>query len=451
MGISELLEDNEKENVEFKSSLELDAIMKAISSFSNKRGGTILVGVSNNRDIIGISIGRNTLEKLASDIRRETDPQVFPYINDLDVDGKKIIEIEISESTSKPVFYKDKAYMRVGRSNQKLSANEIRNLITNENIVTTWDEQILEEATFEDIDEKKLLNFLKIAILTRNLDLDPKTPIGEALNRLNLIKNGKLTNAAILLFGLNPQKFVLQAETQCAKFKGVTTNEFVDMHNFEGTIIDQRDDALRFAEKYIKRSAKIVGTERLETFDYPIEAIREAITNALCHRDYRINSNVQLRIFDDRIEIWGCGPLPKPLTVEDLKQKHDSIRRNPLIAKCFFRIGFIERWGTGTQRIIESCIGEGLPEPIFEIKSGSLVVIIRKYKFSLLTVKDLKETQQIAISYLLENETITNSQYRELNTGIDRYIASEELKELVDKGFLIAKGKLKARYYVLNK
>lgn len=131
MGISELLADEEKENVEFKASLEINAIMKAISAFSNKRGGTILVGVSNDHNVVGVSIGTNTLEKLASDIRREMDPQIFPYINDLEVNGKMIIVIEVSESISKPVFYRDKAYIRVGRSNQNLSANEIRNLITN--------------------------------------------------------------------------------------------------------------------------------------------------------------------------------------------------------------------------------------------------------------------------------------------------------------------------------
>lgn len=449
MEIYALLEDEEKENVEFKSSLELKAIMTAISAFSNKRGGTILVGVSNTRDILGIDIGKNTVEKLASDIRRETDPQVFPYINDVEIDGKKIILIEISESNSKPIFYRDKAYMRVGRSNQKLSANEIRNLITNENIVTHWDEQILEEATFEDIDEKELYNFLRIAISNRNLELDPKTHIKEALNRLNLTKKGKLTNAAIILFGLNPQRFVLQAKTQCAKFKGITTNEFEDMHDFDGTIIDQRDDAVRFAEKYIQRSAKIVGTERVESFDYPIEAIREAITNALCHRDYRISSNVQLRIFDDRIEIWGCGPLPKPLTIEDLKQDHDSIRRNPLIAQSLFLVGYIERWGTGTQRIIDSCVESGLPEPLFEIKSGSLVVTIKKYKVSTLKI-DMNERQQKAVDYLLTHRKITNKEYRQLNPDITRHTATKDLKDMVNEGIIISKGEGRYTYYILS-
>jgi ATP-dependent DNA helicase RecG len=245
----------------------MDEILKTISAFSNKRGGVILVGVTDHRRVVGADIGRNTLENLANYIKRETDPNVFPILDYQPIDNKTVIGIEISESVTKPVFYRNKAYIRVGRTNQKLSSTEIRNLITNESRVTSWDEQIIGEAGFEDIDAKKLFNFLKLATAKRNLDLDPETLTEDALNRLDLTKQGKLTNAAILLFGLNPQKFVLQAVTKCAKFKGIDTDEFDDMHIFEGNIIDQRDDALRFAEKYIKRSVKIKGTERVEEFE----------------------------------------------------------------------------------------------------------------------------------------------------------------------------------------
>jgi len=452
MEFSELLDNNEKENVEFKASLSLiDEILKTISAFSNKRGGTILVGVNNDRDVVGVGIGSSTLETLANTIRRETDPPVYPYIDDPDIRDKTIIVIEVSESEVKPVFYRDKAYIRVGRTNQKLSSTEIRTLITNHNNVTSWDEQILEEASFEDIDSKKLISFLTIASEKRNLDLDPQTPMNEALDRLDLIKDDKLTNAAILLFGLKPQKFVLQAITKCAKFKGVHAEEFDDMQIFEGSIIDQRNDGLRFVEKYTKRSAKIEGSERSEEYEYPLEALREAISNAICHRDYRINSNVQLRIFDDRIEIWGCGPLPEPLTVEDLKTSHPSIRRNPLIAKCFFKIGYIEDWGTGTERIIKSCLEHGLPEPLFEIKSGSLVVTIKKYKFTQLMKNSLNKRQQKAIDYLLNKDNkMTNMVYRQLNPEIKRDTALNDLKALVDKGILSVKGKGKYTYYVLS-
>lgn len=362
---------------------------------------------------------------------------------------KFVIVIEISESTAKPVFYRDKAYIRVGRTNQKLSSTEIRSLITNEGRITSWDEQILEEANFEDIDPNKVSDFLKLASIKRNRNIDPKTPVEEALNRLELTKNRKLTNAAILFFGLNPQKFVSQALTQCAMFKGVETDEFEDMHDFEGSIIDQRDDALGFVEKHMKIGAKIEGTDRVEKFEYPIEAIREAITNAICHRDYRINSNVQIRIFEDRLEVWGCGPLPEPLTVEDLKKPHESIRRNPLIAKCFYEIGFIERWGTGTQRIINSCLENGLPEPLFEIKSGSLVVTIQKYKFTQFRNSEIGERQQRAIDYLLKNGRITNEEYRQVNPTIGRYTALKDLKDLVSKGIITVEGKGRYTYYVL--
>ncbi|NYB52070.1 MAG: putative DNA binding domain-containing protein [Methanobacteriaceae archaeon] len=436
--------------MEFKSSLsDKDAIMKTISAFSNKRGGIILVGVNDNGEVIGVGMGRNTLEQLANEIRRETDPSVSPYIDDPLVNGNKIILIEVSESTEKPVFYRNKAYIRVGRTNQKLSSTEIRSLITNEHRVTSWDEQIIEEATLEDIDDKQVENFLKLASIKRNLDLDPKTPKKEALNRLELTRDGQLTNAAVLLFGSNPQRFVLQAITQCARFKGIDTDEFEDVRNFEGTIIDQREDALKFIGKHIGKSAKIEGVERVEEFEYPLEAIREAVTNALCHRDYRINSNVQIRIFEDRIEIWGCGPLPEPLTVEDLKKAHDSIRRNPLVAKCFYRIGFVEEWGTGTQRIIKSCLENGLPEPLFEIKSGSLVVIIRKYKYAQLRKSEIGERQKKAIDYLLKNGRITNEEYRRINPDIGRYTALKDLKDLVSKGVITAEGKGRYTYYIL--
>ena len=450
MGIFALLEDDEKENVEFKTSLsEIGEILKTISAFSNKRGGTILVGVNNDRDVVGVDIGTNTLERLANNIRRETDPQIFPFIDYFEQDDKTVISIEVSESTSKPVFYRDKAYIRVGRTNQKLSSTEIRNLITTEHRVTSWDEQAVTEASFEDVDRNKLTDFLKLAVLKRNLDLDPKSPVEEALSRLDLLRDGKLTNAAILLFGKNPQKFVLQAFTQCGKFKGVDTVEFEDMHDFNGTLIDQRDDALRFAEKHIRRSARIEGSERVEEFEYPIESIREAITNAICHRDYRINSNVQLRIFDDRMEIWGCGPLPEPLTVEDLKKPHDSIRRNPLIAGSLFKIGFIERWGTGTQRIIDFCLEQGLPEPLFEIKSGSLVVTLRKYKYTESMKRELSLRQQNAMEYLIKNGKITNREYREINPEIKEDAALNDLKDLVDKGLISLKARGRYSYYVL--
>ena len=215
------------------------------------------------------------------------------------------------------------------------------------------------------------------------------------------MRDGKLTNAAVLLFGKNPQRFFIQSETRCARFKGLKPLEFIDMKVFGGNIIDQRENALEFVKEHIRLHAEIKGTERVERWEYPIEAIREAITNAICHRNYETASNVQIRIFDDRIEVWGCGPLPEPLTPEDLKREHKSILRNPQIGKSFFLIKFIEQWGTGTNRMIEQCLGHGLPEPLFEEVAGDFVVTFRKYNITEEILNELNDRQRKAIEYLL--------------------------------------------------
>ena len=299
-----------------------------------------------------------------------------------------------------------------------------------------------------DINEEKVERFLRKAKFERRLEIDPTISVKEALKRMDLIKRNKLTNATILLFGKNPQQFFMQSEVRCARFRGTEPLEFIDMKVFVGNIIDQREDAVEFVKEHIKLHAKIVETERVETWEYPIEALREAITNAVCHRDYEISSNVQVRIFDDRIEVWGCGPLPKPLTVDDLRKKHDSILRNPLIGKCFFLIKFIEQWGTGTNRIISECLKYGLPEPLFEEVAGNLVVTFRKTKFTEDYLKQLglNERQIKAIHYLKENKQITRRKYSSLFNCSTR-TAFNDLQAMIDKKILKRKGKGKYTYY----
>ena len=254
-----------------------------------------------------------------------------------------------------------------------------------------------------------------------------------------------------MLFGENPSRFFMQAETRCARFKGTKPLEFIDMKVFGGTIINQREDAVAFVKEHIKLHAIIIGTERVETWEYPIEAVREAITNAICHRDYEIASNVQVRIFDDRIEIWGVGPLPEPITVKDLRKKHDSVLRNPLLGEALFLIKFIEQWGTGTNRIIEECLNHGLPEPLFEEISGSLVVTFRKTKLTkeYLEDLDLNKRQVEIINYLKEHKRITSKEYANHFKITDR-TARNDLKELIDKNIIERKGVSdKTTYYVL--
>ena len=260
---------------------------------------------------------------------------------------------------------------------------------------------------------------------------------------------GKLTNAAVLLFANNPQKFIPQSKISCAFFNDNEATDFGDMKVFEGSIIEQRQETINFIKKHIKRSAEIISDYRKEEWEYPLEAIREAVTNAICHRDYRINCNVQIRIFNSRIEIWGCGPLPVPLKLDDLKIEHNSIPRNPLISECFFKLKFIEQWGTGIQRIIKSSLDYGLNEPSFDYKSGNLVVTLKKYKITDEILNDLNFRQRKALDYLLNKGKITNREYRQINQDIDRSTAYRDLKDLIDRGVLLKVGKSIKTCYIL--
>ena len=448
-----LIREGESEKVEFKESLsDWKEIIKTISAFSNTKGGAVLIGVTDKERIKGLQIGGKTMEDLANKIKENTDPKNYPKIRIEEINKKKIIVIEIEESKSKPVFAFDGVYKRVGKTNQRISSEEIRKLAKESGNIY-WDGQICGEATFEDLDEERVEKFLRKAKYERNFNIDPETPIKEALERLELIKNGKLTNAAVLLFGKNPQKFFLQAEVRCARFKGTKpVKPFIDMKVFGGNIIDQVDKSLSFVLEHVPMKVYLAGKpEREEKYEYPPDAIREAIINAVCHRDYEEASNVQIRIFDDRIEIWGCGPLPKPLTIESLKKKHKSILRNPLIAKCFFLIKFVEQWGTGTNDIVNMCVDWNLPEPLFEEITGGLVVTFRK---SIITEKlmnnlGLNERQKGAVEYLKEYGKITNKKYCRL-FGVVKDTANRDLNDLLSKNLIEKKGSGPKVYYLLT-
>jgi len=438
--LTQLIKKGESQTLEFKTSLRLrNEIGETISAFSNTNSGIVLVGVSDEGKILGVEIGKKTVEDLANYVKENTDPQIYPGIKVHQVDSKNIIAITIKESKDKPVFVKDRVFQRVGKTNQRISATKIRELAQQERVKLHWDERICERATLDDIDEEKVKWFLEKAVHERRIEVKPNIPIREALERLELTRNGRVTNAAILLFGKNPQRFFLQAETRCGRFKGTKpVKPFIDMKVFAGSIIDQVNAAEDFVLRHISMAAWVEQgkVEREEKWEYPPDAIREAIVNALCHRDYEFSSNVQVRIFDDRAEVWGCGSLPEPLTLESLKGEHKSVLRNPLIGKCFFLIKFIEQWGTGTNDMIDMCLEWDLPEPVFEELSGGLVVTLRKeITEEFLREQGFNERQIKALSYIRERGGISNKEYQD-EFAVSRATATRDLRALEEKGIL---------------
>jgi len=455
MDIKERIEMGETQSLEFKESSGLkDEIGETVSAFSNSDGGTVIIGVSDGGGVPGVDIGKNSLEELANYIKRNTDPQVFPSVKIQEVDGKNIVMVEVEESAEKPVFFKNHAYERVGKTNQMISSSELRKLAKESGEKVYWDERVCEDAGLADIEEEKVRWFLKEAGHKRGLDINENTPVMAALLRLKLLKAGRPTNGAVLLFDKDPQRRFIQSEVKCIRFKGMSvTGEMVDLRTVDGSVFDQLIEAEKFIFNNIALSAWIEEgkIQRQERWEYPPKAIREALANAICHRDYETTSKVQVRIFDDRMEFWNPGRLPEGWTVETLKQVHESIPRNPAIAKQFFWVKYIEEVGTGTNKIIEWCIDWGLPEPEFEFTGTSLVVTFRKSKLTdeYLEQLGLNKRQKSAITYLKKEGEIDRRTYCNI-CGVGKTVAHEELADMVNKELIDMVGKGRGVHYILR-
>ena len=447
-----LLTEGESETVEFKPSLsQTGNILECVSAFSNTKGGILVIGVRDTGEVIGVDIGKRTLESLANTIKQNTDPVIYPSISVENVEGKNVIVIEVEESKSKPMFAFDKVYKRVGRSNQRVTSDEIRKLAL-EGKRIYWDEEVCEGANLEDIEEDKVRWFLKEARRERELNIPMDASVDEVLMRLNLLKGEALTNASVLLLGKSPQKFFLQAEVRCVRFKGnEPVKPFIDMRVISGTIIDQVDKSLDFVLEHIPKAVWLDGKlQREEKYQYPPDAFREAIVNAICHRDYEERGDIQIRVFDDFLEVWSPGKLPEPLRLEDLKKTHKSVPRNPLLARQLFWIKFVEEVGTGTNDMIDYCREWGIPEPEFKHVTGDFVVTF----FGKLTDKyyddlGLNERQIKAVTYVRKNNSITNREFRKLFPDLTRETLRKDLNDLVTKRILVKKGEKRGSFYEL--
>lgn len=439
----------EGESVELKRSLgEWKEIVETCAAFATAKGGRLYIGVADDGRVVGIQIGKGTLEDLTNKIAQNTVPKLVPAITTQVHGGATLIVVDVAESTTKPVTAFGRALRRSGRTNQVLSAAEIAELYLATRGVT-WDQTARPDATLDDTDPDKVQRFLARARAERQWAIDPETPVERALRQLNLVQNGQPTIAALLLFGKNPQRFLVQAKVRCARFKGDDEVEFLDLKVIEGDIIGQVEEAMAFVRRNTSMAVKIEGKlERSERWEYPLDAVREAITNAVCHRDYAASGNVQVRIFDHSLAVWNPGGLPAGLTVEDLRRPHESKPRNKLIADAFFLIKYIEQFGTGIRRMIDDCRAAGLPEPEFESYGDSFRTVFRKT----IPVEErfagvgLNERQMKALRYVTDKGRMTLAEYAELVQAPKRTL-QRDLQELVQKGLLVKHGTAKATWY----
>jgi len=444
----ELIQQGESQSIEFKTSLKLrNEIGQTISAFTNTSGGIILIGVSDEGKIIGVEVGRKTVEDLANWVKENTDPQIYPDVKVRRADGKNIIEIAINESDDKPVFFKDRAFQRVAKTNQRISASKIRELAKQEKVKLHWDERICERATLEDINKEKVKWFLERRESVRNVKKPMDMSLEELLMNIGAVNREvkKPTNAGILFFGKNPQRFFLNSQLRIARFKGTDViHPVIDRLDCQGPLWEMVDLAEDFIRRNIRLLSLRVSTsfQREDKFEYPLDALREAIINALIHRDFLESADVRSFIFDNRIEVINPGSFPEGVSPDE--PIHKPV--NPLLCQFMYDIGFIEKYGSGIKMMRRLCRKWGNKQPYYKLHPLETKVIFDSpiKETTHIEIADiserLNERQKKALFYAMRKGSITRRGYMEINE-VSHKTAHAELKDLTEKEFLEREGK----------
>jgi len=402
--------------------------LKWICGFANAHGGKIYIGKNDEGKVVGVEDYKRLMDEIPNKIKNNLG--ITAEVNLLQKSGKHFIEI-IVLAYSVPISLRGRYYYRSGSVKQELTGAALNEFLL-KRAGHTWDDVIDERASFDDIDEATIKKYLRKAEEAGRLPNIDGLSTPELLEKLRLAKNGKLKRAAIVLFGKDPGSFYPNTFVKIGKFENDDfTIRFQETE--DGNIIQVLDKVLRTLDhKFLIRNISFEGMNRVETLEYPVPALREMLLNALIHRNY-MGAPTQIRVYDSKMFVWNDGGLPATITLPQLKQSHSSHPRNPILAGVCFLGGYIDSWGSGIMKIINSCKAAGLPTPELNEKEGGFIVTLFKDRFSeeQLQQSGLNDRQIKAVLYVKEKGKITNSEYQKLNE-ISKRTAAYELVELVE-------------------
>jgi ATP-dependent DNA helicase RecG len=383
--LNNLASSGESDRLELKKTTgQRSEAAKTICAMLNSQdGGDVVFGITNDGTITGQELSDNTFDQLHGELEK-----IEPLPLDLNVLRVRVgtnrwaLVIRVPGGTGLHT-YDGRPYYRFGSTTRVMPTAEFqRRLLEHVHSHTRWENQAALDFTLDALDERQIMLTVEEAVRRGRLDDPAINTVADALRGFRLIENGQVLNAAIMLFGKHDQLdgHFPQCRLRLARFQGTDKAEFIDNRQEIGNAFELFVHAQRFLREHLPIASRI-APEQLERIDqplYPTEATREAIANALCHRDYSLASgSVAIAIYDDRLEISSTGNLPFGLTPEDLLRDHLSHPRNPLIAEVFYKRGLIESWGRGTLRMIELTEQAGLVPPEFSDSGHHVTVRFR--------------------------------------------------------------------------
>jgi len=468
MKLPKQIKQGESKILELKERLPKNAnIAKTVVAFSNTAGGKLIIGVNDEREIVGIDdIALFEIQdKIASIISDHCSPNILPEIYSVNIENKLVLVIEVVRGNLKPYFLKNQGkaegtYIRIGATN-RLADQESINELERQKRHISFDEEICYDSKLEELD---------ISTLRERFEELGKPLNSEKLQNLKLVKieNNTLypTNALMILLGKFPHSAM-----KCARFKGTTMDVFIDKKEYTGDLFSVLENTQYFILNHINLGAKINGLYRKEVYEIPEVAIREALVNAVIHRDYvNRGRDIKVGVYDDVVNIVSPGSLPSNITLEDIFNGR-SESRNRVIANIFKELGLIEQWGSGINRIINSCKEYGLARPKIEEQNDFMDIEIIRPQKDLKSKSDGKQTitddydrlrsimddygrltpeKQKILLYLLDHQTINRGTTSPLINAKSSK-TSEILAQLVNEDKLISRhGKGPGTYYTLN-
>ena len=409
-------------------------------------GGVIFIGKDDNGKIVGVDDYKKLMEDLPNKIRNTMG--ISAEVNLHDENGIYSIEI-VTHPYSVPISVRGRYYYRSGSTKQELTGASLNEFLLKKS-GKTWDDVVEPKASFDDINEKTVATFLQASEKAGRLPENEGLSLPEIFEKFRLSENGQLKRAAIILFGKEPAKFYPNTFVKIGRF-GKDDADLKFQETEEGNLIVLLQAVLhQLNHKFLTRPIEFEGMHRIEKGEYPVPAIREMLLNALVHRNY-MGAPIQIRIYDDKISIWNEGSLPEGLTFDALKRSHSSRPRNPIIADVSFKGGFIDAWGRGTIKIIDTCKKADLPEPEMKEQDGGFIITLFKDHLTedQLVKLGLNNRQFKAVSFVKEKGKITNKEYQDINETSDR-TALRDLENLTELGVFVKEGEKKGTYYKLK-
>ena len=450
--IESIIKNKENQEVEFKQGCPANhEISQIICAFANTDGGLFIMGVSEKGQIKGVLGDLDKLQRDISNANQEIHSPPIISTKIFDFDSKKVTVIKIERASDKNAHtYKGAVYVRIGSTIRKLEGQALFDFLKNKQILC-FDEQE-SNINLKDLDEKKIEEYLS----KRNQRNYLKTNSIKDFISSNMLGriNGeiRIKNVASLFFSKEPYRWHPQNEIRVVIFEGIQPIKVISQRDFKEDPIKNIDQTIYFIRQNISKRFIIPenSPKRIEIEEYPVEAIREAVINAVAHRDYYSYDSIQINIFDDRIEISNPGGLPEGLTKEFFGKR--SVRRNPLTYRILRDTNYVEGLGTGVPRMINEMRKAGLRDPEFNFEGGFFVVIFKNIKSTFKPIeglKDLNERQLKAIDFLRQNKSIKSKIYANIN-NISLPIALRDIAELIKFGYLKKVGSFRGAYYVLK-